>query len=1203
FQSSSPYITNILGEEGAGSSAFLRLGDASLANNKLQFILWIGSAQTKLDGVTALSANVWYHVATTYDGSNMRIYINGIEDASKSQTGSITANSTFYLSQPEAGRYFDGLLDEVRVLNDARSESEIRQNMYRELPNPSETNLVAYYKFNETSGIIADNAQGNASYDGALTNYGSQSGYWQTSTVIDAPKKCLDFDGVDDFVEIGSNFGLGTNTLSVECWVYIPNVSEKGTFINVGGSANGYAIGVGGTTFEDNGNKLIYINDMKTWHSTGTDIGIGWHHVAYTIDASNNTIIYLDGINVHSFTETPLTPSNAAYIGSSDNVGGRLFTGGKIDEVRIWNTARSATEIRDEMCNNLMGDESGLVGYYRCDFGSDLTLYDQTSSDNNGTLTNMDNSDWLTSYAMVLAEDATDVEGTSFTANWDCPGSNSSFDDGYTIEYSTTSDFSSGNATTTASSSETSKSITGLTSRTAYYYHVSGKRSGSATLEYSNVQSLTTIPQAPLYCLDFDGSNDYVDCGNISLSGSAITMECWVNVDAFQSSPPYISQLIGTESESNSAFLRLGDADISAGNKIEFVLNLGGVIQQLTSVSTLDIDRWYHIAGTYDGSTMIIYINGELDASDNQSGSVVSNSTFSIGAQYDGSNDGRHLDGSLDEVRVWSTARTATEISDNMCNAIITEDVSGLVAYYRCDHGSGTTLYDQASNESNGTFGGSPSWINSYAMVLAEDATSVTNAGFTANWDCPGTVSNFDYGYTIDYSTSVDFSSSTTLTASSSETSKTITGLTANTPYYYRVSGDRTVSDDPQYSNVKSLTTSASFSPVVTSNLDDGGTGTLRYIIANCGTGDEITFNLSSGDEIITIGSQIIVEANPKSITIDGDNTVGSGTDVSIQVTTPGVSIYRVFEFNPGTGYPISLKNMTLKGGNISGTAYDGHSGGSLYIYNCQSFTLENVTIEGSTATNGGGIYIFNSPVTLINCEISNTQAASSGGGIYNTDDQLFTLTSSSFSNCTANNGGGLSLGGPTTASDITIDNCTATFYGGGIYNYRNLTLTDSKITNNSAGSNGGGIYCEFNQSLSIIGSTISGNSSTSKGGGLYVSAEDNNQTSLNNSTVSNNSSADGGGIYAYSYDSEDPYVLNLILSNCTMSGNTCSSNGAGVYATDDNSAATNVYLTNSIVTYNYKSDNSAYVDLFNSNATFYGNYNIIGGLALSGSN
>ncbi len=394
---------------------------------------------------------------------------------------------------------------------------------------------------------------------------------------------------------------------------------------------------------------------------------------------------------------------------------------------------------------------------------------------------------------------------------------------------------------------------------------------------------------------------------------------------------------------------------------------------------------------------------------------------------------------------------------------------------------------------------------------------------------------------------------------------------------------------------------------VVTSNADDGGTGTLRYIIANCSDGDEITFNLSSGNETITLGSEIAVlysDAPGRSFNIDGANTAGSGTAVTIQVTNPGVSSYKVFMFNPGTYTTINLSNMTLKGGDVTGgTGY--HSGGTLHLYNLNSCTLTNVTIEGSKARSGGGIYVFNSPLIMNNCTIANTEATENGGGIYNGESLI--ITSTTISNCSAtSNGGGLAIYCPTTASDIIVENCTAGNYGGGIHSQiYNFNLTSSEITNNGAGSDGGGIYCSSNGSVTITKSVISDNSSTGKGGGLYTLSDYNtDQFSINNSTISNNSAdSDGGGIYAYGM--EDFMFgggdLNLILINSTVTGNTTGSNGGGIYAYKDAAATNDISLTNSIVTYNAKS--SAYEDVYNSGATFYGNYNIIGGFALSGSN
>jgi hypothetical protein len=76
----------------------------------------------------------WYHVAVTYDGSNMRIYKNAVEIAGREKSGNIDINPSVFAAignQPSGAgnRPFDGLLDDVRIYNRALSTSEIRNLM------------------------------------------------------------------------------------------------------------------------------------------------------------------------------------------------------------------------------------------------------------------------------------------------------------------------------------------------------------------------------------------------------------------------------------------------------------------------------------------------------------------------------------------------------------------------------------------------------------------------------------------------------------------------------------------------------------------------------------------------------------------------------------------------------------------------------------------------------------------------------------------------------------------------------------------------------------------------------------------------------------------------------------------------------------------------------------------------------------------
>ena len=104
-----------------------------------------------------------------------------------------------------------------------------------------------------------------------------------------------------------------------------------------------------------------------------------------------------------------------------------------------------------------------------------------------------------------------------------------------------------------------------------------------------------------------------------------------------------------------------------------------------------------------------------------------------------------------------------------------------------------------------------------------------------------------------------------------------------------------------------SFTTTAA-NQVVTSNADSGA-GTLRQAITDVGSGETITFNLSTGNETIIIASELLIN---KSLTIDGANTAGSGVPVTVQVTTPATSPYRVF--NIAVLGTVTINNLIMYG-------------------------------------------------------------------------------------------------------------------------------------------------------------------------------------------------------------------------------------------------------------------------------------------------
>uniref|UniRef100_UPI00356B17CC FG-GAP-like repeat-containing protein n=1 Tax=Pontiella sp. TaxID=2837462 RepID=UPI00356B17CC len=119
-----------------------------------------------------------------------------------------------------------------------------------------------------------------------------------------------------------------------------------------------------------------------------------WNHIAWTWDSITGTsLFYKNGELVHSNgnwrTAYNITQNGAFVVGQDqDSLGGGFATGqaflGEIDELRIWDTVRSPSEIQSTMGTSLAGNESGLAGYWnfedgtandRATFGNDLTLF------------------------------------------------------------------------------------------------------------------------------------------------------------------------------------------------------------------------------------------------------------------------------------------------------------------------------------------------------------------------------------------------------------------------------------------------------------------------------------------------------------------------------------------------------------------------------------------------------------------------------------------------------------------------------------------------------------------------------------------------------------------------------------------------------------------------------------------------------------
>ena len=157
--------------------------------------------------------------------------------------------------------------------------------------------------------------------------------------------------------------------------------------------------------------------------------------------------------------------------------------------------------------------------------------------------------------------------------------------------------------------------------------------------------------------LIFDGVNNYVDCGNgASLRPtSALTVEAWVNYAGFFSDSA--GHAIVSEAQYTSNGFMLYQACGTPYNSVRYFVRTDTGLFIGQSGTQLSTDTWYHLAMTYDGSALTLYIGGVYDSSVSATGAVKWSGTtpnLYIGSTYTAG--GAKFKGLIDDVRIWNVA-------------------------------------------------------------------------------------------------------------------------------------------------------------------------------------------------------------------------------------------------------------------------------------------------------------------------------------------------------------------------------------------------------------------------------------------------------------------------------------------------------------------------------------------------------------------
>ncbi len=201
-----------------------------------------------------------------------------------------------------------------------------------------------------------------------------------------------------------------------------------------------------------------------------------------------------------------------------------------------------------------------------------------------------------------------------------------------------------------------------------------------------------------------------------ALSQSDFTIEMWIKVRSNTSDPVFIGNK-NWASGSNTGFVWCR----YAANTLRFNFRANGRARKDYNM-TLDYAKWNHIAITVKrNGTITGYVNGRINGTPVN---IAADSGYALHASLplrlgaDG-NNAYTIDGDMDEVRIWNTVRTESDIRNSMCQKISGTE-SGLMAYYRMDETTGNTLTNGATGSTglfNGSFASAPVRITSGAAI------------------------------------------------------------------------------------------------------------------------------------------------------------------------------------------------------------------------------------------------------------------------------------------------------------------------------------------------------------------------------------------------------------------------------------------------------------------------------------------------------
>lgn len=526
-------------DSGSNVNVILRKGEGNPNNYQLaiadgQVALYLDDNDDQgIRGNSVLATGQWYHVAATWDGSTVKIYVNGqLDNTPTSYTGNIgTDTRPVYIGGRSGTDYFDGLIQDVRFYNYAFGDTEI----------DSLAGLVGHWEFSEGTGTTAADSS-------SLGNDATLSG-GATWTTDCGGTSALLTDGAGGIAQTASPF-TPPDAGTVAFWMQSSG-APAGTarIFGVGGDWEARQSSDGTISFDLCGDATPDFITTVPLDEVGQ-----WYHVAATFNSADDSYaIYINGELDKSGTNSNAMSQQAADVLSfGTRTGSTQYWQGALRDFRVYNRILCPDEIA------ALSESFGLVGEWKLDETSGTVAVDSSPTGRNGTYRN----------------------GVSLAAS-------------------------------------------------------------------SPVQVDGAVAAV------FDGNNDYVSIADDSVYDitGPITVAAWIKVSSFTKT----WQAIFTKGDSAWRLSRSGNT-----NTIHFACTGLSNFQVNGSVDVND-SQWHQIVGVYDGSSLLLYVDGELDASVSSSGSISTNN-YDVEIARNGQASGREFHGAIYDARVYDRALCPDEV-------------------------------------------------------------------------------------------------------------------------------------------------------------------------------------------------------------------------------------------------------------------------------------------------------------------------------------------------------------------------------------------------------------------------------------------------------------------------------------------------------------------------------------------------------------